>query len=224
MARYAISDLHGCQNTFRAALDTIGLNRDDELFLLGDYLDRGPDSKGIIDTIWSLQRDGFRVHCLKGNHEQMCLDGVASPRWLDTWLSHGGRETMASFGDQMPGEAYMQWMKKLPHFLETEGYLLVHAGLNFRQPDPLADQDAMLWIRNWSQHLDREWLQNRLIVHGHTPRPRLDIEKNLEHFPQHPVMNIDAGCCYQLPGKGNLCVLHLDQMTMSFVKNRDQLS
>ncbi|MTB52563.1 metallophosphoesterase family protein [Lewinella sp. W8] len=222
MARFAISDLHGCRQTFLAALDTIGLNKDDELFLLGDYIDRGPDSKGVIDTIWELERDGYRVQCLKGNHEQMCLDGTKDPNWLPIWLKNGGRETMGSFGDHMPDEQHLQWMEALPHYLETPGYILTHAGLNFRRANPMEDQDAMLWIRRWSQEVDRDWLNGRIIVHGHTPRTLSEIKENLAYLNHLPVMNIDAGCCYDLPGRGNLCVFHLDDQRVTFMPNRDR--
>jgi serine/threonine protein phosphatase 1 len=222
MARFAISDLHGCQRTFLAALEVIGLNPDDELFLLGDFIDRGPNSRGLIDTIWGLQDQGYRVNCLKGNHEQICIDALNSTQWMSTWLKHGGRETMASFGDRLPGDEYRKWMEQLPHFLETEGYILVHAGLNFRKPDPLADRSSMLWIRNWSQHLDRDWLDGRIVVHGHTPRLRPQIEENLTFLNRAAVMNIDAGCCYNFPDReGQLCVFNLDGKQLSFVPNQE---
>ena len=70
MHRFAISDIHGCAKTFEALLDRIALSTQGELYLLGDYLDRGPDSKGVLDLIFRLQREGYAVHCLRGNHEQ----------------------------------------------------------------------------------------------------------------------------------------------------------
>ena len=70
MNKFAISDIHGCAKNFKALLDRISLSLGDELYLLGDYIDRGPDSKGVIDHVWQLQKTGHTVHCLCGNHEQ----------------------------------------------------------------------------------------------------------------------------------------------------------
>ena len=74
MRRFAISDIHGCIKTFKTLVDRIEFSKEDTLYLLGDYIDRGPDSKGVIDHIWKIQEEGYRVHCLRGNHEQMLLE------------------------------------------------------------------------------------------------------------------------------------------------------
>ena len=79
MSKYAISDIHGCIATFKTLLDKIKFSKEDELYLLGDYIDRGPDSKGVIDHIWYLQKSGYQVHCLRGNHENMLLQEVINP-------------------------------------------------------------------------------------------------------------------------------------------------
>lgn len=76
MKKYAITDIHGCNKTFQALLDKIAFTTADALYLLGDYIDRGPDSKGVFDTIFNLQETGHSVHCLRGNHEAMFLDSL----------------------------------------------------------------------------------------------------------------------------------------------------
>lgn len=94
MRRFAISDIHGCLRSFRALLEEINFSKEDTLYLLGDYIDRGPDSKGVIDHIWKLQKEGYTVHCLRGNHEQMLLNEISSPNnYFD-----GESETLRSFG------------------------------------------------------------------------------------------------------------------------------
>jgi serine/threonine protein phosphatase 1 len=92
LKKFAISDIHGCNRTFNEVLQKTGLNKDDQLFLLGDYIDRGPDSKGVIDTIFNLQNEGYQVHCLRGNHEQMLMDAWQKNDFHYTrrWLMHGG--------------------------------------------------------------------------------------------------------------------------------------
>ena len=98
MHKYAISDIHGCSETFNALLEKIGLNKSDELYLLGDYIDRGPDSRGVIDTILRLQEEGYQIHCLRGNHEQMLEDQLHYPNFHLDWLANGGVRTLESFG------------------------------------------------------------------------------------------------------------------------------
>ncbi|MCC6412552.1 MAG: metallophosphoesterase, partial [Saprospiraceae bacterium] len=65
MKKYAISDIHGCNKTFLALLENLDFSKADELYLLGDYVDRGPDSKGVFDTIFRLQSEGYKVQCLR---------------------------------------------------------------------------------------------------------------------------------------------------------------
>lgn len=94
MRRFAISDIHGCLKTFQALLERIAFSKADILYLLCDYIDRGPDSRGLIDYIWKLKEAGYTMPCLRGNHEQMLLDEVANP---NDWF-RGEPETLRSFG------------------------------------------------------------------------------------------------------------------------------
>lgn len=226
MRRLAISDIHGCALTFRALLDQVGLNQEDELFLLGDYIDRGPDSKGVIDLILSLKSQGYRVHCLLGNHESLLLSalgGLADEHRV--WLDNGGEATMHSFGllptdsPRLIPERYLDFLGQLEWYFETEGYILVHAGLDFRATHPLEAAQAMIWIRSWYQHIDLEWLQGRVVVHGHTPTPRPLIVKQLKKLDAVPALDIDAGCVF----KGNyfkyLCAFDLDSRQLYFQQN-----
>ena len=225
MSRFAISDIHGCLKSFKALLKQIDFSKEDELFLLGDYIDRGPDSKGVIDHIWFLQREGYTIKCLKGNHEEMMLDAFFSSEKQSFWLKNGGWNTMASFGgvstSDIPQE-YTQWLKNLPCYLETPEYILVHAGLNFEKENPLNDEVAMLWIRNWYHKIDEDWLGNRKIIHGHTPTIRPQIQKQLEHINQHTVLDIDCGCVYDRAGLGYLIAFNLDEKKLHFCPNVDR--
>ncbi len=221
MSRYAISDIHGCLSTFKNALQQIDFAIKDELYLLGDYIDRGPDSKGVIDYIWDLQNKGHHVKCLLGNHEEMMIEGLTRPSTQSAWRRHGGRETLASFEAneiaKVPYE-YLEWMKRLSHFVEVDNYILVHAGLNFRTNDPLDDKQGMLWSRHWYHEIRKDWLRGRTIVHGHTPVSQDAIEAGLSLLDEIPAMNIDNGCVYNRTGHGQLCVFDLDKKELLFVK------
>lgn len=217
MRKFAISDLHGCLKSFAALIQKIGLTTNDELYLLGDYIDRGPDSKGVIDFIWELQNSGYKIHCLRGNHEQMLLD-----LYRENYnLYDGGDENLlASFGvnhgKKIP-QQYINWMDELEYYFEVDEYLLVHAGFNFKVPDPLSDEKSMLWIRNWRADIDRLWLDGRIVVHGHTPTKKEGILHYLKHAESTPEIFIDNGCAFHhIDGLGGLCALDLQERTMIF--------
>jgi serine/threonine protein phosphatase 1 len=100
---FVIPDIHGCSLTlWQLLFHKLGLQKSDTLYLLGDYIDRGPDSKGVIDSILELQRDGYDVQAIKGNHEQMLIDFVesGSDEMLEYWLENGGTETLQSYGTE----------------------------------------------------------------------------------------------------------------------------
>ena len=219
MSRYAISDIHGCARSFEALLDKVGLAANDELYLLGDYIDRGPDSRGVIDRIRALQQAGQPVTCLMGNHEQMLLRSRMDLRWYRTWMLNGGRATLESFEVQTTSEIpedYTEWLVGLAHYCETPDYFMVHAGLDFRQENPLEDTMGMLWSRDWHDHIDRDWLGGRAIVHGHTPQTRDQLVTNLQKMDQQAWINIDGGCVFgQLQGFGQLCAFDLDKQTLT---------
>jgi len=221
--RYAISDIHGCANTFRHLVnEVIQLKSTDELFLLGDYIDRGADSKGVIDFIQELQKSGIQVRTLSGNHEAMMLDAREDPEYFNHWMLNGGKQTLASFGVKsirdIP-QSYWLFLLHLEYYIELEDYLLVHAGFNFKAEDPFTDTHSMLWIRNFP--VDKEFLGNRKIVHGHTPTPMQKIAQSVKSKAQ--VINIDGGCVYtsRMSGLGYLTALNLDTLEFYSVPNQD---
>lgn len=223
MRQFAISDIHGHNKTFRALLNRIDFTVHDELFLLGDFIDRGPDSKGVIDNIENLKATGHQVHCLRGNHEQMAIDAEYGNDTWRVWLRNGGREACASFGTQgewfLP-DAYLRWMRELPMHLSTEGYLFVHAGLDTRKDKPLEDEESLLWSRRWFEPSDKDWLQGRIVVHGHTPTARTSIEESIVNLEAVPVINIDNGCFAPASrGMHHLCALELSTHTLTFEEN-----
>jgi len=193
MRKIAISDIHGCNDTFQRLLEKLALVSGDELYLLGDYIDRGADSKGVLDTIFLLQQQGLSVQCLKGNHEQMILDAV----------------------DGIDDELMDLW------YFEVDEYILVHAGFNFKIPLPFADGDAMLWIRDWYHNLNRNWLGDRIIVHGHTPMRKDEIREQFKNLDNLPILDIDGGCVHKgkRRGVGYLCAFDMTNRELYFQDN-----
>ncbi len=228
MSKFAISDIHGCRKTFLAMLDKIQFSASDELFLLGDYVDRGPDAKGVFDAIFDLQEKGYSVRCLRGNHEQLVLYALNSLEGLENWAATDGQLTLRSFGVsdfQAIPERYIAFMNNLPHVMEVDEYILVHAGLNFHLPHPYEDTWSLLTIRNWHDDIRKDWLRDRIIVHGHTPMMRETIEMLCKDLSAFQYLDIDAGCVYAPPrytnriGLGHLCAFNLDTREILFQRN-----
>lgn len=224
MIRYAISDIHGCSKTFKALLEKIQLSKTDELYLLGDYVDRGPNSKGVIDYIWQLQKEGYTVNCLKGNHEEMMIQARHHSGAKNMWIKNGGFETLQSFNTVDVRDVsldYFSWMVQLPLYFEVENYILVHAGLRFGVGDVLDHKEAMLWQRNWYNNIDYEWLGNRMIVHGHTPIFTKFIKAQLSQLSSKQYLDIDNGCCYSKLGFNKLTAFDMTNQKIYFQANID---
>ena len=96
---FAIGDVHGCNATLhKLVTEKIQPGKSDHLCFIGDYIDRGPDSKGVVDYILQLEGEGFNIHTLRGNHEQIMLDSVNSEDDFELWRVNGGVQTMRSYG------------------------------------------------------------------------------------------------------------------------------
>src|SRR6056297_3080965 len=97
--RYAISDIHGCFKTFRRLIESgIKMEKNDQLFLMGDYIDRGPSSKQVLDYILYLMENNYNVVLLRGNHEEIFLNVIDGKHDVSLWYYNGGLETLHDFG------------------------------------------------------------------------------------------------------------------------------
>ncbi|MEO0734872.1 MAG: metallophosphoesterase, partial [Bacteroidota bacterium] len=190
---------------------TINFGPDDELFLLGDFIDRGPNSMGVLDTVWELTASGHQVTCLRGNHEQMLIDYADGRRDCFDWNPPPDRF-----------QETIDWIHGLPLYHQTPGYFLVHAGLNFAAPNPIDDTYAMLWIRDWYGDLDKNWLGDRVLLHGHTPTPVESIKQSIYFMNSTQRVCLDSGCAWDRRGLGYLTVLNLDTREGIFLENRDK--
>jgi serine/threonine protein phosphatase 1 len=241
MRNIAISDIHGCAKTFRYLVEEqVKLKPDDTLYLLGDYVDRGPDSRGVIDYMNQLAEAGYRLRCLKGNHEEMMVDANQRPGDADMWLSNGGKETLLSFGVHDPSEVpsqYIEFIEGLDHYFEVDQYILVHAGLNFvggegqseeqehfiwKLHNPLGDLHSMMWIRWWYDNINWNWLRDRVIIHGHTPLHTDEITEMFYALAHDQVLDIDNGCfAKERGGMGQLCAFDMTHRQLFFQENID---
>jgi serine/threonine protein phosphatase 1 len=214
MARYAIGDIHGGAKTLHALLGRLGLRRrEDRLYLLGDLIDRGPDSRGVLDTIINLRGAGFTVRPVRGNHEDMLLRNISGDHdiWSQHWAEELGVKTLQSFGIREAGELpeqYVNLLMSLPLLELEDDYVFVHAGLAFNSRNPLHDSQPynMLWHESGTP--DRKLLGGRVTVTGHKFYPLRHIEASL----LTDRIFLDNGAFTgMLPDLGNLVALDLDR-------------
>ncbi|MFO7923171.1 MAG: metallophosphoesterase family protein [Bacteroidales bacterium] len=217
---FFIGDIHGCSKTFRKMItDKIGVRKTDVIYCIGDYIDRGNDSKGVIDFILELRKNDFEIHTLRGNHEQMLLDAAGNGYSSDLWMYNGGHSTLESFNagsaDQLD-PVYLDFFRSTKHYVISDDFIAVHAGLDFSAEDPFGEKEAMLWIRDFS--VDRSFMKGRLLIHGHTPIGRYLVVS--QRFDDS--LNIDGGCVYKdTPGMGSLFALNFYEQKFIEVRNID---
>lgn len=211
MNTYVISDIHGHNKTFQKLLKEIDFSKTDTLYLLGDLIDRGPESKEVLDTVIAMQSEGYSIICLLGNHERMMLNALQDFQWEMSWVQQGGKETLFSFlapsVDKIPNE-YIDFIKTFEYYIESNNFILVHAGLDMTTDNPFADTEAMLWLRKWEEKFNIGWLGDRTVIHGHSPVRTEEIESALEQNAK--VVCIDNGCFVTSEGYGKLGALHLE--------------
>ena len=220
MPNYAISDIHGCSKTFKKLLKKIELSKKDTLFLLGDYINKGPNSFEVIEHIRKLQSKGFDLRCLRGNHEELLLedlDGITRRQGVSKNLL----KSYAILDKSKLPKEHIKWMRDLSYYFEHEHFILVHAGLDFSLKNPLKGKQAMLWEKGWYSGIDKKWLNGRTIIHGHSPSRRQFIKGQLKNPSKAKAINIDNGCALPYKDFGRLCCFNLDSYELSFQKNKD---
>jgi serine/threonine protein phosphatase 1 len=219
---FAVTDIHGCVKTFRALVEKLRLGSDDNLYLLGDFINKGPDSKGVLDLIIQLKSEGLQVHCVRGNHDQMLLDvikGTSMGRWGQ---EDQYRKTLESFQVSRPHDIppkYFELINSMPYYIEADKFLFVHAGFDFSIKDPFSDFISMMNIKKIK--LIKEKVKGRTIIHGHLPQPSDDIKVAVTLKQQ--IINLDNGCVYYRNKEyGNLIALNLNNFGLIIQPNIDK--
>jgi serine/threonine protein phosphatase 1 len=174
---FAVGDIHGCLDKLDRLLATcaerVGKIPARHVFL-GDYIDRGPNSRGVIERLMRMQAERPRnVVCLRGNHEQLALDAHRDPAAMPLWLENKGATTMRNYphsGGRMSDD-HLAWLDALP-FCHDDGLrFFVHAGIDLTLPLDAQQPETMIWMREpFLSRCDRVDV-GRFIVHGHTPQP-----------------------------------------------------
>lgn len=225
---YAIGDIHGCVGLLdqlhrMIVADSASHRGEVAIVYLGDYIDRGPDSKAVIDRLVQLR--GFRAHFLKGNHDAALLDFLRDPETYQVWRNYGAPETLMSYGVRPPlfttGQDYTRARDELAEKLPAEhlrffndlelsvshgDYFFAHAGA--RPGIDLEEQFAedLMWIRD--DFLSSRYDFGKIVVHGHTPQPVAAKHSNR--------IGVDTGAY----ATGTLSCVVLEGETQRFLKAR----
>ena len=170
---FAVGDIHGCLdklNRLLAACEAHAGARPAHYVFLGDYIDRGPQSRGVIDLLMAKQaaRPGTVV-CLRGNHEQMAIDAHARVRAVPLWLANNALSTLRNYDGKRISPEHLAWLNALP-FCHDDGLrFFVHAGIDLTVPLAAQEREVMVWMREpFLSDCDAVDC-GRFIVHGHTP-------------------------------------------------------
>lgn len=234
--RWVIPDIHGYIKSLKSLLAQIRPQKTDHILFLGDYIDRGPDSKSVIDEIMSLKENGYHVTCLMGNHEEFLLTnyqlalkstGLFKSKEYKSakkeWMEFGGKETLKSFGVssvlKIP-QKYIEWIQNLEYYYEFKDYILVHAGLNFKADDVFADKKTMLWAKEFK--IIPSKIGYKQLIHGHTP---VDLEyiHHCINQEKHEFIDLDNGVYMtKKPGFGNLLAFELNSKLLITQHNEDE--
>ena len=208
MRTFAFGDIHGCHEPLLALPNAINPQPDDTLIFLGDMIDRGADSKGVIDTIRALEKR-CHVITIMGNHEEMM---VASVKYRDErryWLKYGGVETLQSFGGVgndsdilfVPSD-YISWLKDLKPYHETENFIFCHATPLPHIEMKSQPSDGLRW-RFIPNDIEPRHCSGKTIICGHS------AQKNGKVLERDGIICIDT---YSY-GEGNLTALEVESMT-----------
>jgi serine/threonine protein phosphatase 1 len=217
----AVGDIHGCSLALKVLLDAINPRPEDTLVPLGDYIDRGPDSRGVLDQIIDL-RDRCTVVPLLGNHEEMLLAALSDQRALAGWLACGGTATALSYGwtpsgnrcslgDLFP-EEHLFFLQTCRDFYETETHFFIHAGYVPDLPLDRQPGEALRW-RVTDPRSTRPHYSRKVAIVGHTQQRSgeiLDlgflkcIDTNCYHGGWLTALEVRTGQLWQTNESGEL--------------------
>lgn len=211
---FVVGDIHGHATELKILINKLPLDQNSLLIFLGDYIDRGPASKEVINTILAL-KEKFEVITLMGNHEKMFLDFYYDVKSEEaaSFYFNGGNTTLQSYAInereyEIPQE-HLDFFNNLLMFYETPEYFFVHAGvpdIPLEDIDLVRDQLVLLWVRESFFNSNYQW--GKTIIHGHT------VVENVEISPTR--INLDTGLVYD----GKLSAMHVDSREIYSVQKR----
>lgn len=166
--RIVIGDVHGYYDGLMTLLEAIAPGSEDQVYFLGDLIDRGPMSAQVVEFV---QQSSYQ--CLLGNHEQMLLDvlassGTSSSQVEQAWLYSGGYATVTSYKEATIPQKHLDWMQSLPKYLDLGDVWLVHAGVDPKMPLAEQTDEQFCWVREEFHSMREPYFPDKLIIIGHT--------------------------------------------------------
>lgn len=216
MKTFAFSDIHGCYDELMALFHQLPLRPErDRVVFLGDYIDRGPASRRVIEQLMAWQARYPHWVFLGGNHEDMMLDALRNDGQHydayfdlpDVWLLSGGAATYRSYlpagvsrdratlvhAREIIPETHQAWCASLPRFFEDDGYIFVHGGIKPGHTPAETAPNDLIWLRDEFLNSTYDW--GKKVVHGHTPTRSLEPEVYANRIC------IDTALCYAASNK-----------------------
>lgn len=197
MRTIVIGDIHGCYDELKEMILTLEEEGEyqkdiDKLVFLGDYIDRGENSRLVIEFIQNLQKENDNVIALMGNHEDMLLNYIDNNN--PDWEWNGYRSTIDSYeGFEKQFNRDVEWIRSLPLYHEDEHFVYVHAGIDPYKPMEKQNRNTLLWVREPFIYGTKKY--HKQVIFGHTPTANLNEEwKPVRTYANN--YDIDTGCVY----------------------------
>ncbi|MGD1859654.1 MAG: metallophosphoesterase family protein [Leptolyngbyaceae cyanobacterium] len=206
--RIFIGDIHGHYIGLRHLLDKIAPTNSDQVYCVGDLIDRGPQSAKVVSYV---RDQGFS--CVLGNHEQLLLGAFdkncESPQMLQAWLYSGGQSTLASYDKDVDLlSEHMEWFRSLPIYLDLDDIWLVHAGLDPTMAVNEQTAEECCWVRDVFHNASQPYFADKLIITGHTITFTFPNIKPGQIVSGPGWLDIDTGAYH--PKSGWLTALDID--------------
>jgi serine/threonine protein phosphatase 1 len=184
MSLWVISDIHGYSQALDSVFSAAKPKKSDTVVFLGDYIDRGSNSKAVIDWLINMKKKGYNFITLRGNHEIMMLKARSDRQMMSNWLVYGGDETLDSYQvdsghkwqEQIPKEHWSFLKQTLPYY-ETKNSIFVHAGLAPGVPLQQQNDENLYWLL---QKSPKPHSSGKTVFCGHTSQMNGEI-KNFGH-------------------------------------------
>jgi serine/threonine protein phosphatase 1 len=221
---YAIGDIHGCRDELAVLLDFLvdnqKISKDDSIVFIGDFIDRGPDSKGVVDLLIEFRSHHETTYFLKGNHEDMFLNYLGrAGRLGEGYLGNGGRECLQSYDiaartspdlvlQLLPPDHLLFYESLLRGVLHPR-FLFVHAGINPNVTLERQEEEDVFWIRE--EFIDFSHDLPQTVIFGHTPFVRvffdlpfkIGIDTGLVYGNRLTMIELKEGVLFQVPRGGD---------------------